>query len=127
MLDEYVDIFKEPTGLPPLWLHNHRIPLNDKSVAVKAQPYRHPSIQKNDIERLIREMLQVGVIRDSSSSFTSPRVMVKKKENFLIPVVEEILDEFGKVVYFSKLDLRSGYHQKRMKDNDIPKIAFKTY
>ncbi|KAA3477606.1 Retrotransposable element Tf2 [Gossypium australe] len=85
------------------------------------------------MKKLIQEMIQVGIIRDNNSSFTSPIVMVKKKygswrlcvvysqlnqhtikDKFPIPIIEELLDELGEARVFSKLDLGSGYHQIRM-------------
>lgn len=102
----------------------------DESKVVKTRPYRYPPLQKVEIERLVGDMLQTRVIRNSNSPFASPVVMVKKKyggwrlcidyrqlnqltikDQFPILIIEELLNELGEATHFSKLDLRFAYHQ----------------
>ncbi|GJY93093.1 retrotransposable element Tf2 [Tanacetum coccineum] len=146
VLTEYAEVFEVPNKLPPARSHDHRIPLLHGTQPVNIRPYRHPPVQKDAIEAMIKELLEAGVIKHSQSSFASLIVMVKKKDNswrmcvdyrqlnkhtikdkFPIPVIEELIDELGGAMIFSKLDLRSRYHQIKMYEDDIAKTAFKTH
>ncbi|GMI96881.1 hypothetical protein HRI_003357400 [Hibiscus trionum] len=146
VLKEYGDVFQELSGLPPIRGQEHRITLLDDQQVVKVKPYRYPTSQKDEIERQVNEMMEAGIIRYNNNSFSSPVVMVKKKDGswrlcvdyrklnqltikdkFPMPIVEELLDELENAKFFSKLDLRAGYHQIRMWEPDVHKTPFKTH
>lgn len=147
LLNQYGTIFKGPQGLPPQRKQfDHKIPLKEGTNAINLTPYRYSTVQKTVIEEMIQEMLDQGVIRPSSSPFAAPIVLVKKKDGgwrmcinyrslnkatikdkFPIPIIEELLDELYGSKYFSKIDLKSGYHQIRVNHDDIYKTAFKTH
>ncbi|XP_061341736.1 uncharacterized protein LOC133288055 [Gastrolobium bilobum] len=80
LLDTFQDIFTQPTSLPPTRHIGHHILLQPDSKAVQVRPYRYPHFQKNEIEKLVNEMLQLGQIRHSQSPFSSPVLLVKKKD-----------------------------------------------
>eukprot|EP00253_Pinus_taeda_P011631 PITA_11631 len=146
VLDDHSKVFETPKGLPPIRDHDHAIHLIPGSVPPNIRSYRYPYSQKSEIEHMVAEMLEAGIIQPSQSSFSSLVVLVHKKDGswcmcldyrqlkkliikdkFLILVIDELLDELHVSIYFTKLDLRSGYHQIRMKNEDIPKTTFRTH
>jgi hypothetical protein len=140
-------VFSTPQGLyPSRSVHDHSIPLVPRSLPPNIHLYRHPFSQKNEIEKMVQELLNAGVIHPSTSPYSSPVVMVLKKEvswrmccdfralnkltikdKFPIPVIDDLLDELSGTQFFTKLDLHSCYHQIRMKDENIPKTTFQTH
>ena len=69
VLNEYDDVFKNPQGLPPKRQHDHSIPFIEKTPPVSLRPYRYPYFQKNEIEKIVQDLLKEGVIRPSTSPF----------------------------------------------------------
>ncbi|KAJ9553883.1 hypothetical protein OSB04_017928 [Centaurea solstitialis] len=146
LLDRYQELFKEPNSIPPHRVIDHRIHLFPNTKPVNVRPYRYPHYQKAEMEKLVKEMLDQGIIRFSHSPFSSPVLLVKKKDGnyrfcvdypalnavtikdkFPMPTTDEMFDELGGISVFTKLDLRAGYHQIRVHDRDIYKTAFRTH
>ncbi|WVY96659.1 hypothetical protein V8G54_028810 [Vigna mungo] len=145
LLRTYSSFFDTPKALPPPRCQDHSIPLMEGSQPVKVKPYRYPDSQKAEIAKLVQGMLEEGIIQPSKSPFSSPIILVKKngswrvcmdyralnaitiKDNFPISTVDDLIDELFGAVFFSKLDLRSGYHQILLNLEDIYKTAFRTH
>jgi hypothetical protein len=146
ILEQYEDIFEEPSELPPHRQCDHTIPLKQDATPPLTRPYRVPHKQKDEMEAQIKQLLANKVIQPSQSPYASPAILVRKKDKtwrlcvdyrklnaltiknkYPIPVIEDLLDELHGAKIFSKLDLRSGYHQIRMSPADVSKTAFRTY
>ncbi|GAB2288479.1 hypothetical protein Dimus_037999 [Dionaea muscipula] len=80
LLDEFEDVFKEPKTLPPPRKHDHSIPLVPNTTPINFRPYRLVHFQKDEVEKLVDEMLSSGIIQPSHSPFASPILLVKKKD-----------------------------------------------
>lgn len=146
VLANFEDVFEEPKMLPPTRDCDHTIPLVPGAKPVNVRPYRLPHNQKNAMEELVKQLISSNTIKPSMSPYSSPAILVKKKDGswrmcidyrqlnsntiknkYPIPVIEDLLDELHGSKYFSKIDLRSGYHQIRMDVKDVPKTSFSTH
>jgi hypothetical protein len=130
LLDEHDKVFGPlPAGRPPDQGFKHVIELEEGAKPVITTPYRPPKKFKDEIEKAIQDLLEMGYIRPSSSPFSSSVVLVKNKDGtwrmcidyralnkitiknkYPIPRIDELIDELHGAVYFSKIDLRSRYH-----------------
>jgi hypothetical protein len=80
ILSKHQLVFSTPQGLPPSHgVHDHSIPLVPRILPPNICPYCHPFSQKNEIEKMVQELLNAGIIRPSTSPYSSPMVMVLKK------------------------------------------------
>jgi len=143
LLNTYSVVFTIPKGLPPHRSQDHHIHLLPSVNPVNVRPYRYPHCLKTIMTNMIQDMLREGLIQANTSSFSSPVLLVKKKDEtwrFCVdyralnaitvkdrfPNVDELLDELHGSTVFSKLDLRSGYHQICFAPEGTFKTAFRT-
>jgi hypothetical protein len=144
LLGRHQQVFEAiPPGRPPDRGFEKTIELEERAKPMITPPYRHPRRFKDEIEKEIKEFLAMGHIRPSSSPFSSSVVLVLKKDGAMrlcidyrsfnkktiknwypIPCIDELIDELHGAVFFSKIDLRSGYHQINIREKDIEKTTF---
>lgn len=129
LLTEFPTVFTAPSTLPPVRSCDHVIPLVSGASLVNICAYLYPPTLKDEIERQVRDMLDKGFIQPSSSPFSSPMLLVRKKDGswrfcvdysylnamtvksvYPILVFDQLVDELGLAKWFSILDLHSGDH-----------------
>ena len=144
LAEEFKEIFKEPSKFSKKPIE-HAIELQPHTKAHHARPYRLTPKETKELRLLIDDLLRKKFIDPSTSPFASPVLLVRKpdgtyrlvidyrilnshtvKENFPIPVIEDLLAKIGKAQWFSTLDLMSGYYQISVRKEDRPKTAFVT-
>ncbi|GBG80632.1 hypothetical protein CBR_g31092 [Chara braunii] len=145
LLDEFTDILESPTGVVLDRPISHEIILEAGAVPPKGYIYRMSEEELTVLLAQLDDLLDKGWIRPSSSSYGAPVLFVWKKNKDLrlcidyrklnaqtvknvkpLPRIDDLLERLGGAKYFSKLDLKSGYHQISIRRNDRYKSAFKT-
>ncbi|GBG72311.1 hypothetical protein CBR_g11240 [Chara braunii] len=144
LLEEFKDLTEPPTGTVPRPIQ-HRIEIEPGSRTPKGAVYRMSPRELEELRKQLDELLEKGWIRPSSSPFGAPVLFVPKKEGELrmcidyrglnaitvknaepLPRVDDLLDRVQGAKYFSKIDLKSGYHQIEVHPDDQYKTAFRT-
>jgi hypothetical protein len=143
---EYPDVFLENLlGMPPNRDIEFIIELQPGTAPISKRPYRMPPNKLAELKIQLQDLLDKGFICLSASPWEYPALFVKKKDNSLRLCVEYrplnavtinnkyplsridiLFDQLAGPKVFSKIDLRSGYHQIKIKPSDIPKMAFST-
>eukprot|EP00253_Pinus_taeda_P015625 PITA_15625 len=146
IIQEFTDVFPEEIpGLPPRRNIDFTIELVPGAAPVSRAPYRMSIPELTELKMQLQELLDKEYIRPSVSPWGAPVLFVKKKDGTLrmcidyrqlnkltiknkypLPRIDELFDQVKGATVFSKIDLRSGYHQIRIKDEDIAKTAFRT-
>ncbi|GKC79016.1 putative reverse transcriptase domain-containing protein, partial [Tanacetum coccineum] len=135
----------ELPGLPPEREVEFTIELIPGAQPISKAPYRMAPVELKELKDQLQELLERGFIRPSVSPWGAPVLFVKKKDGSMrlcidyrelnritvrnkypLPRIDDLFDQLQGAKFFSKIDLRSGYHQLRVKEQDVSKTAFRT-
>ncbi|GJT76481.1 reverse transcriptase domain-containing protein [Tanacetum coccineum] len=143
---DFPEVFPDDlSGLPPVREIEFRIDLIPGASPVVKSPYRLAPSEMLELSNQLKELQEKGFIRPSHSPWGAPVLFVKKKDGAMrmcidyrelnkltiknrypLPRIDDLFDQLQGACCFSKIDLRSGYHQLRVREEDIPKTAFRT-
>ncbi|GJW38521.1 putative reverse transcriptase domain-containing protein, partial [Tanacetum coccineum] len=143
---DFLEVFpKDLPGLPLTRQVEFHIELIPGAAPVARAPYRLAPAEMKELAEQLKELSDKGFIRPSSSPWGAPILFVKKKDGsfwmcidyrelnkltvknrYPLPRIDDLFDQLQGSSIYSKIDLRSGYHQLRVRDEDIPKTAFRT-
>ncbi|CAN6487401.1 unnamed protein product [Victoria cruziana] len=146
IVQEYADVF--PEDLPGLPLEREiefMIKLMPGVQRISKTPYRMTPAELADLKKQIQELMDKGFIQPSKSPWGAPILFMKKKDGTMwlcidfrilnqltiknkypLPRIDDLLNQLAGSSVFSKIDLKSGYHQVRISRNDVSKTAFRT-
>ncbi|GJR75819.1 putative reverse transcriptase domain-containing protein [Tanacetum coccineum] len=146
IVQDFPEVFPEDLpGLPPTRQVEFQIDLVPGAAPVARAPYRLAPSEMKELSEQLKELSDKGFIRPSSSPWGAPVLFVKKKDGsfrmcidyrelnkltvknrYPLPRIDDLFDQLQGSSVYSKIDLRSGYHQLRVREEDIPKTAFRT-
>ncbi|GJV57020.1 putative reverse transcriptase domain-containing protein [Tanacetum coccineum] len=145
-VQEFLEVFPEDLPrLPPTLQVEFHIDLVPGAAPVARAPYRLAPSELQELSTQLQELSDKGFIRPSSSPWGAPVLIVKKKDRsfrmcidyhelnkltvknrYPLPRIDDLFDQLQGSSVYSMIDLRSGYHQLRVRDGDIPKMVFRT-
>ncbi|CAL9006658.1 unnamed protein product [Prunus brigantina] len=146
VVQEFPDVFPEDLpGLPPHREIEFIIELVPGTNPISQAPYRMAPAELRELKTQLQELVDKGFIRPSFSPWGAPVLFVKKKDGTMrlcidyrqlnkvtvrnkypLPRIDDLFDQLKGAKVFSKIDLRSGYHQLQIREEDVPKTAFRT-
>ncbi|KAK1423394.1 hypothetical protein QVD17_18696 [Tagetes erecta] len=146
VVNEFPDVFPdELPGVPPERQVEFKIDLVPGANPVAKSPYRLAPSEMKELMSQLQDLLDKGFIRPSVSPWGAPILFVKKKDGSMrmcidyrelnkltiknrypLPRIDDLFDQLQGASWFSKIDLRSGYHQVKVREEDVPKKAFRT-
>jgi hypothetical protein len=144
VVNEFPDVFtKELPGMPPDQDIEFVIELMSGTAPIYKTPYRMATLELAELKENIKELLEKGFICPSTSPWGAPMIFVSKKDGtqrlcvdyralnevtiknmYPLPRIDDLFDQLCGACLFSKIDLRSGYYQLKIRECDIPKTAF---
>lgn len=145
ILNKYADNFTSTNPTQRVKTGQMVITLIDPHKLVQRTPYRLAPAEKEVVRGKVQDLLSAGIIRESSSPFASPILLVKKKdgtdrmcvdyrelnsntraEHYPLPIIDEQIDQLSGASFFSSLDMAAGFHQILLHPDSIEKTAFVT-
>ena len=143
---EFSDVFPEDLpSIPPDREIDFQIELTPGTEPISKEPYRMAPLELKELKVQMEELLNKGFVRPSTSPWGAPILFVKKKDGslrlcidyrelnkamirnqYMLPRIDDLFDQLQGARVFSKIDMRLGYHQLKIRSEDVPKTAFRT-